>query len=486
MNIGQTSLIVFLSKLAGSALGFIATIYFARVLGAEVLGIYAVIMSTVAWLQTGGKMGIAKATNKRISEGEDRGKFLVAGIVSLVLFITAISLVAIAATPFIESYLSDFENYSQTSVVYFILLLLAIKLVFIFVLEVLRGLHMVHIAGPLKPVKTATQSIIQLALVFAGLGLIGMLLGYFIGAIIVLLVAGVFLKIRPANPTSTHYQSLLNYAKFSWLGGLKSRALNDVDILILNAMVATGLVGIYSVVWSLSKFLDLFSSAIGETVFPEISKISKQQEIGEVKLLIEDAVAYAGLITIPGLVGGVVISDRLLQIYGPEFVQGVEILWMLLLAVLFFSYYRQFLNALNALDFPNLAFFSNIVFVVSNIVLNVILIWRFGWIGAAVASTLSILIGLVASYLLLIRIVTIEIPANEIGRQLVAAIAMGAIVAITRGTIESAGLIENNTIIVLGLVSLGTIVYTATLYQISPKFQTTVERNIPFNVPFRQ
>jgi O-antigen/teichoic acid export membrane protein len=47
MNLGQTSVVYFVSKLLGSVLGFVATIYFARVLGAEVLGQYALVLALI-------------------------------------------------------------------------------------------------------------------------------------------------------------------------------------------------------------------------------------------------------------------------------------------------------------------------------------------------------------------------------------------------------------------------------------------------------
>jgi O-antigen/teichoic acid export membrane protein len=48
MRIGQTSVAVFVSKLVESALGFVATPYFAREPGASVLGSYALVLALVA------------------------------------------------------------------------------------------------------------------------------------------------------------------------------------------------------------------------------------------------------------------------------------------------------------------------------------------------------------------------------------------------------------------------------------------------------
>lgn len=73
MRPGQTSVVVFAAKIVGSALGFAATIIFARLLGAEVLGIYGLVLTLVAWLQVGATMGVGSAVTKRLSEGDEHG-----------------------------------------------------------------------------------------------------------------------------------------------------------------------------------------------------------------------------------------------------------------------------------------------------------------------------------------------------------------------------------------------------------------------------
>lgn len=76
MRVGQTSLVHFLFNIFASLLGFVATIYFARVLGAGVIGEYALILSVVLWLQLGVMMGIPNSLIKRISEGSDEGHYV--------------------------------------------------------------------------------------------------------------------------------------------------------------------------------------------------------------------------------------------------------------------------------------------------------------------------------------------------------------------------------------------------------------------------
>lgn len=219
-------------------------------------------------------------------------------------------------------------------------------------------------------------------------------------------------------------------------------------------------------------------------MFLELSYTSTQESDQEAAELVEDALAYTGLIAIPGLVGGVILGDRLLQLYGPEFTEGTAVLGLLILAVLLFSYQKQLMNGLNGLDRPDLAFRVNVVFVVLNTGLNLLLIWQFGIEGAAVATALSVAVTLVLAYYSLSRLITFELPVAQIARQCAAAMAMGAVVLTTRGFVESFGIVDRNATLVVSLVGLGAGVYFLTLLTISQEFRATVGRNLPIEVPF--
>lgn len=483
MKLGQTSLVVFLSKVAGSALGFLATLYFARELGAEVIGVYALVLTVVSWLILLARLGIGGALTKRLSEGDQQGAYLSAALVWVLALAVAVSVAVVLAEPLLAAYIEEFDRYVARSVVWFVVAFIFVQLFFKTVLGTLRGEQKVHLAGLLDPVKIGSQSLVQLALVVFGYGLLGMLVGYIVGGVLVGLVGLVWVSTRLGRPARRHFRSLFGYAKFSWLGGFKSRVFNEVDILLLGVFVPTSLVGVYSVAWSISKFLTLFSNAVSSSVFPEISEVSAQENRQAAAGMIEDALTFSGLIAIPGLVGGVVLGERLLRLYGEAFVEGTAVLGLLILAVLFYSYQKQLLNALNGLDRPDLAFRVNAVFVALNAGLNLALIRQFGIEGAAVATALSAALAVALAYRALSGLVTFHIPYGELARQWAAAVAMGAAVWGLLGAIETTAIVEHNAVIVVGLVTLGAGLYFCVLLGISSRFREVVGRNLPVEAP---
>lgn len=312
-----------------------------------------------------------------------------------------------------------------------------------------------------------------------------MLIGYAVGGVLIGLIGLALLSVGIERPKRRHFESLIDFAKFSWLGRLQSRTFNEVDILVLTALVPSTLVGVYSVAWSITKFLTLFGSAISSTLFPELSRADTEGSTETVSTLVTDALAYNGLVIIPGLFGGGLLASRLLRIYGPKFVQGGTVLWVLILAALIYGYQEQFMYALNALDRPDIAFRVNAAFIVTNVVLNVILVITSGVLGAAVATAISATLGLVLSYFALRSLISFTVPALEIAKQFLAAAGMGAVVYVGRELLVPTDIgmgipvFTANTVMVVVLVGLGAAAYFLALLGVSPRLRATVAANLP-------
>lgn len=483
MKIGQTSAVLFVSKLVGSALGFVSTLYMARVLGAEIMGIYALVMSVVGWLVILSRPGIGNAMIKRISEGEQQGEYLSASIIWIVtLMLLTLALIFLSQS-LIGNYINEFESYVSFPVIWFVVVILIIDLFYRTEMTTLVALRKVHINGLLRAVRTGLRSFIQILLVIFGFGLFGMLMGYILSTIFIGLLGLYWIDLRPSRPTKSHFKSLFDYFKFSWLGGLKTRAFNETDIILLGVFVPTSLVGVYSVAWSLAVFLGLFSKSISLTLFPEISNKSVQETKQAIPELVDDSISYAGLIAIPGLVGGFMLGERLLRLYGDDFTSGATVLVLLILSIVFHSYQNQLMNALNALDRPDLTFRINAIFITLNIVLNIILIWQFGFVGAAVATSISACLSMLMAYYTLSRLIRFGSFMEETIRQVVAAVLMGVAVWAILEIIERNDLLNHNFTVIVLLVTTGSIIYFTILLGISEKFRETVDRNLRSELP---
>lgn len=475
MKLGQISIVHFGSKILASVLGFISTIYIARVLGAGALGTYSIALAVVSWLGLLGTMGITSAISKRVSEKEESGAYASAGVfIVLILFVFISILVAI--------FQQNMNNYVGFPAALFIIAMVGVLLAYNLVVSLLSGQHLVHVNGLLSPVKTGSRAILQIGAVISGLGVTGLFGGYIFGYMFVTFLGiGVVLKSfrEFVIPEWRHFRRIIDYAKFSWLGSLRSNAFNWVDIAVLGLFVSNSFIGYYTAAWNIAQFLIIFGSSISQTLFPEMSKVSTEKDPNAISELVESAVSYAGLILVPGFVGGTILGEHILQIYGPDFAQAGVVLSVLIVATLIQSYQKQFTNTLNAIDQPDLAFKVNLLFIISNLILNAVLIYLYGWIGAATATAGSVAVSLCLSYYYVSSMIDFAIPTGKLLQQWIAAGIMGACIQSILVIEANYFKVNNNIIILLFLISGGAVIYFATLLGISPQFRTTVKENLP-------
>lgn len=471
MNINRTIVIVFLSKLFNASISFITGVYFARLLGADVVGVYALVLSVAAWSIVLGEAGMGQAIVKRISENKESGAYFSAAIIWLLAILLLVSAIIILSRLLLENYISGFQKYVDISVIWILILVLISRSIQRFSTKSLNGEQKVYIAGLLSSFNSGLTGLLQIGLITVNFGLLGMVLGNVIGAVVTGALGIYLLTTRPTTPKPKHFRSLFKYAKFSWLGSIKSRTFNDVDILLLGFLLQPSQVGVYSVAWSIAKILELFGNSISSTIFPEISYNSVQESQRSVARLVENSIAYSGLIAIPGLVGGTILSERLLRIYGYKFVSGSVTLPLLFLAVLLRSYQTQILAGLNGIDRSDLAFRINAIFVILNVGLNIMFISYLGIEGAALASVMSVLITLVVAYKSLYNRIKFQIAIGWIIRQSLAAAIMGAVVCGVLFLNNILELFKSNILVTLVTVFSGCLIYSVLILLLIPELR---------------
>lgn len=482
MRLGQTSIITFFSRMGSSAIGFLATVYFAQVLGSEILGVYFLTLATVAWLKLATSIGIPVAITKRVSEQAEKDAYAGAGFLMMVTGLTV-------GVCLLYLFRGRVNQYLGEPLYQFVILLLVVEVAYSFVGALIKGERLVHIEGLLRVTQTVGRVTIQVLLVVTGFTVSGLLFGEVVafGLVtiggMVLLVTYFDRSLPSTKPKGKHFRSIFDFAKYSWLGRLKGRSYNMMDTIVLGFFVPSGLIGVYVVCWNISSVLDIFAKSVSSVFFPEMSKLSNENEDKRVAQYLSDALAFTGLFIIPGLVGAIVIGRGLLNLYGSEFQRGYIILIILVGSTLFNSYQKQLVSTMDAVDRPELSFRVNAFFVVTNISMNFIFVYLYGWIGAAVATLLSVAMSTVLAYVTIQSLLDFTVPYTEIARQVIAALLMGVVVYALVLTIESVGFSALRVGPVVAAVGVGAATYFTCLFVISPRFRTTLADNLPVDIP---
>lgn len=425
MRLGRTTFLHFLSHVVRSVAGFAARFTIAYLLGSAILGQYSLIVGLgFVWFTLLGT-AVARATTKRVSEGVDREAFLTAGFL-LNVVVSAVTGAAIYAGAVVLEWSGLGASTTFVSVLTaqkeLVTLLAMSAIAFRTALAGLAGQKLVAHVGGLEAVERVLRSVIQICLILAGASLVGLVVGHVGALVIVAGVAFAFYKVGVARPTRTHFVSILEYTRHGWVSTLQSRVFGWLDVIVLSFFVADGLIGIYEVAWGLGSLLSTISVSVRSTLFPEISELAVDERYDRIRHYLGEGIFFSGLFVIPGFFGSLVIGERVLKIYGSAFGEGYGILLILIAAYVADVYASQFVTALNAINRPDVTYRINLLFVASNLVLNVGLIYAIGWYGAAIATCVSALIRVLLAYRSFADLLGHpDVPLTDIGWQLVAA-----------------------------------------------------------------
>jgi len=449
-----------------SLAGFAATFSIAVLEGSDTLGQYAICVSLGGFLLIVPIQATAEAVKKRISEGRDERAFFGVGLLAngvLALALAGGILAVGAGLRTLDVPSAEIVTVVSTYDVEIAALVLA-SAGFRTVRGGLEGTKRVGTSGLLQALDRVLRTSSQVAALLAGYSVAALVAGHAVAMVTASLVGFWILGVGATRPTREHVRSVYNYAKYAWLGALRTRVFGWFDTFVLSFFVGASLVGIYEAAWGIAALLGVVSLAIRRTLFPEVSELSAQEDFGRIRSILEDGLAFSGIFAIPGFAGAAVVGQRALRFYSPEFGRGAGILVLLVCAYLAESYGSQFVSVLNAVDRPSLAYRVNLTFVLVSAVLTVSLTWAFGWYGAATATASASVFRTALGYRVLAgEIGAVPLPLGEVGRQVLASGVMAVVVfPLDPALPRSRGW-------TLAVIGVGAAVYVAVLLAISAR-----------------
>lgn len=187
----------------------------------------------------------------------------------------------------------------------------------------------------------------------------------------------------------------LNFHQFS-VFSLKNHTSNlinffdlQLDIFIVNFFLGPLNVGLYSVAVAASKQLDVISNSIGFILLPEVAKNPKQKSIDTTLKSCRSAVFILFIIALALLLFA---NKIIILFFGASFSASALPLKILAFAMIPYSLRQILASNLIGHDLSFDVIFASAISLFTNILLNIILIPKFGISGAAAASLISYLI----------------------------------------------------------------------------------------------
>lgn len=440
---------ILISQIIASICGFIWTIVIARYLGVHDYGILGFATSLTGILSITIDFGISTHIVRHIATDYDSTpKYLGNALPLKSIFAILTSILTLVILLIL--------NCDELTIT--VTLLFTLEMIIKSFINIINGAFQAFEKGKYQGIGNTLLNIILLIFIllaiFSDWGLLGITFAYLISNIIALVyIYYTFTK----HVTKPHFELDKTFCKkitiysipFAITGVLYS-IYYSIDIIMLNHIIGNTATGIYNASYKLINVITLLYTAYTAVIFPVMSKFYKNDE----KLLeisYEKSIKYLMLIMIPLSMGTMIYStDIILLIYGQEYINSAPTLSILIWTVclLFVASPGNILLQASHKEVTVTKIYA--IAAAFNFILNLILIPKFSFIGAAFTTVISdILIVIIQKYVIhkmvykpnkklyydLIKIITgtgiLGIALNYLNLNMWVAIPIGLIIYLT-------------------------------------------------------
>lgn len=222
----------------------------------------------------------------------------------------------------------------------------------------------------------------------------GIMIAYFTAEIFGLLLRIKSLRVKLNNHlilTKREKRKILRYgiviALISGIGILNQ----NVDKLFLNNYLGVASVGVYKVNQNYVGLIGIFISPF-IAFWPMISKLYHQNKMSEIENIFSNIVKIMVVFCIPTFIFIQSNAGDLLSLFGKEYSQYGTVLIILSLGAIFDSLSGPIGSVLTMTKYQNMTLINTLICMCINILLNFILIAKYGILGVAISTTVSIII----------------------------------------------------------------------------------------------
>jgi O-antigen/teichoic acid export membrane protein len=456
--IQRQSIISFIWQIVLAAFGFLSTVYFARTVGASVLGGYFLFVSYFSIVSMVTDGGFAVAAIKRISEGEEQNEYFSAFVALRLLFVILIVLILIA----FRGYFVDLNNAGT-----FIWLLLALFVAVLYgaISYGLQGSGKVGIHATGNFINNFSRVVIQVVAIYLGFSVAGLAGGFVAGMFIAAIIQLRFLNLRLTRFGWKHIKSLSTFSLWIFFISSGMVVFSTADTIMIGYYLGNADVGVYRIVLQFTSLASFTMVAFRSTLLPRISRWGKIGKMDPIQISLSRALTYSLILAIPMLVGGFILGDKLLyHFYGKDFAQGYSTLVILFFVQIVNIFYYLFSTYLTAMDQLKDLCKATLIAVVMNIGLNVLLIPSMGINGAAVAALCTMGLNVIMTFSILSKNVKIVLETDSLINILKASFIMLVFIGCYRLFIPISSLL-----LVLIPTILGVIIYTVLILKYDRK-----------------
>jgi len=384
----KNTTILSVAQIISYILVFFYTIYIARYLGAEGFGILSFAIAITGIFTILIDLGINTLTVRDVARNKSLGpKYLGNGLViKVILAVASFSLIALTA--------NLLNSPPQTlTVVYFI----ALSTIFGSIASFIFSIFQAHEEMEYQGIGQILNAVLMFSGVFIAISLsldvIGFSFVYFITSL-VSLIYSLFIyvwkfSLPPIEIDRVFWRKLVKSAIPFGIAGVFVNIYYWIDQVMLSAMVGDEVVGWYNAAYKFIYLCLSFQSLYIISIFPVLSSYFKTSK-GSLQFAFERSFKYMLIVSIPIAVFVTLTADKIiLLIYGSGFLPSIIALQILIWTVVFMFINGLSGNFLGSIDQQIVVTKITGVGAIVNIVLNILLIPQFSYVGSSYATVFT-------------------------------------------------------------------------------------------------
>lgn len=394
-RIAKNTGILLAANIISGILSFFYIMYTARYLGAEGFGILSFALAFTGIFGVFSDLGLRQLTIREVARDKSlAGKYL-ANISVMKVILVMVTFGLITFTINLLGYPGEIIK-----VVY----LIALFVIFESFIGMFNSIFQAFEKMEYQSLGQILNSVLMLAgAIFAikhNFSVIGFAFLYFIASFIVLGYSLIILKWRFSNPFSvslawvpwpigtdwSFWKSTIKEALPFGLTAIFTTIYFRIGIVILSLMKGNDVVGWYNAAYRLIFVLMFIPTALVDSIFPVISRFHVSSKDSS-RVVYEKSFKYLLIIGLPIAVGTTILADKIiLLIYGEEFICSIIALQILVWGALLMFLTYLLGNSLGAINRQKIVLGVTGISALVNVVLNLLLIPKFNYIGASIAT----------------------------------------------------------------------------------------------------
>jgi len=411
MSITRTA-IKNISSLFGAQIitGFLSPIlliYIARTLGNEIFGKYSFILSLTAIFLIISEFGIKSVAIRDVARDSSLvGRYL-RSLISLKLSFSLFSIIILVLFVNLLDMPPDttLASYIFAGGLFFQSMSYAFRWVF-------HALQIMEFEALQRVAERFLLLVLSLLVLWQGFGLIALSFAFLITQIVIFILSLFFVTRKVRMPSVKADLSFFVYtiktAVFFALCEVLWMIYFRIDIVMIAKIRGETEVSWYNAAYVIVNFITLISMLMMQAMYPVLSSLY-EKERDKLKGIAESLFRYLIIIAI-GIVPVVfMLSDRIIKIiYGPGYSYSIDALKVLIFVILFLFPGNLFAHILASSNRHKQLALVNFIGVVVNIVLNFILIPKYGYLGAGISTIITEIILCFLLYRVMSRFIKIS------------------------------------------------------------------------------